>query len=87
MPIFIAVGPGKTTTENPTFDIATKRLLDKGRRCRLVLLARERQPSIEVRLDGSITNRVLGTAALTGAGAGWTAADIGISADAGQQNR
>jgi hypothetical protein len=64
-----ATGPGKTTTEDSTFEIAAKRLLDIGRRCRRVRLGREGQPSLEVGLDGALPQRVFGTAALIAPGA------------------
>jgi hypothetical protein len=74
---FIAKGPGKTTAEDAAFEIAAKSLFDIGRRCRLVRLGREGQPSLEVRLDGALPQRVFGTAALITAGAGGRRLDCG----------
>jgi hypothetical protein len=65
----IAVGAGKTVSEDAAFEIAAKGALDIGGRRLVELSGRAFQPGFEVRLDGAIPQRPLGTAALITPGA------------------
>ena len=68
---------GKAMSEDSTFEIAAKGLFDVGRRCGVIQPGSERQPGLEVGLDGAIPQRVFGTAALIAPGAGGRRLDCG----------
>ena len=70
VPARSAKGAGKAMGEDATFEVAAKRVFDISRRCGVIRPGRERQPGLEVGLDGAIPQRVFGTAALIAPGAG-----------------
>ena len=63
--------------EDATFEVAAKSRFDVGRRCGVIGPGRERQPGLEVGLDGAIPQRVFGPAALVAPGAGRRRLDCG----------
>jgi hypothetical protein len=63
--------------EDATFEVAAKSLFDVGRRCGGIRPGSERQPSLEVGVDGAIPQRVFGTATLVALGAGQRRFDCG----------
>ncbi len=72
---FVAVGAGETFSQNSTFEIPTKGLLDVGGCGFIARAVDERQPGLEVRLHGAIPEGCLGAAALVALG--WRSAGFG----------
>jgi len=64
-------------SEDVAFEIATKSLFDVGRRCGVIRPGSERQPGLEMGLDGALPQRVFGPAALIAPGAGRRRFDCG----------